>query len=125
MSTPSAKAAAFADADVFILPSFTENFGIVVAEALAAGVPVIVSNGAPWASVETQGCGWFTGTDSASLAAAMAASMRLSPAERRAMGVRGHAHVLRDFSWKQIAAQTLDYYQWLLHGGTRPEFVDV
>jgi len=120
-----AKAAAFADADVFILPSFTENFGIVVAEALAAGVPVIVSNGAPWASVETQGCGWFTGTDSASLAAAMAASMRLSPAERRAMGVRGHAHVLRDFSWKQIAAQTLDYYQWLLHGGTRPEFVDV
>jgi glycosyltransferase involved in cell wall biosynthesis len=119
------KAAAFADADVFVLPSFTENFGIVVAEALAAGVPAIVSNGAPWASIESAGCGWFTGTDAASLADAMAAAMRLSPAERRAMGARGHAHVRQNFGWERIALQASGYYQWLLNGGPRPEFVHV
>jgi glycosyltransferase involved in cell wall biosynthesis len=119
------KAAALAAADVLVLPSFSENFGIVVAEALAHGVPAIVSDGAPWASLATERCGWFTGTDTASIGAAMAEAMRLSPEERRAMGVRGHAHVQRDFGWDRIAGQTLAYYRWLLYGGARPEFVNV
>lgn len=119
-----AKAAAFADADLFILPTLSENFGIVVAEALAEGVPAIVSNGAPWESLVTEGCGWFTGTDVASIGAAMAEAMALTPEARRQMGVRGHAHVRRDFGWDGIAARTLAFYQWLLHGGPVPDFVD-
>jgi glycosyltransferase involved in cell wall biosynthesis len=118
-----AKDAAFATADLFVLPSFSENFGIVVAEALAQGVPAIVGDGAPWASLMTERCGWFTGTDPASLGAALAEAMRLSPAERRQMGERGHAHVQRSFGWAEIAAQTLAYYRWLLYGGAKPEFV--
>lgn len=120
-----AKDAAFANADLFVLPSFSENFGIVVAEALAQGVPAIVSDGAPWASLATQGCGWFTGTDAASIGAALADAMRLAPAERRQMGERGHAFVQRAFGWDGIAAQTLAYYRWLLYGGAKPEFVNV
>lgn len=120
-----AKDAAFAAADVFVLSSFSENFGIVVAEALAQGVPAIVSDGAPWASLVTERCGWFTGTDIASIGSALAEAMRLSPAQRRAMGVRGHAHVRRDFGWDGIAVQTLAYYRWLLYGGAKPEFVNV
>ncbi|MEY2884042.1 MAG: hypothetical protein RL490_1766 [Pseudomonadota bacterium] len=119
------KNAAFAAADVFVLPSFSENFGIVVAEALAQGVPAIVSDGAPWASLETEGCGWFVGTDTASIGAALLAAMRLSPAERSGMGRRGHAHVQRDFGWDPIAARTIAYYRWLLYGGAKPEFVHV
>lgn len=118
------KREAFADADLFILPTLSENFGIVVAEALAEGVPAIVSNGAPWESLVTEGCGWFTGTDAASLGAAMAEAMAMSPDARRRMGARGHAHVRRDFAWDSIAAQTLGFYQWLLHGGPVPDFVD-
>jgi glycosyltransferase involved in cell wall biosynthesis len=121
----SGKAAAFAAADVFVLPSFSENFGIVVAEALAQGVPAIVSDGTPWESLTTERCGWFTGTDSTSIGMAMAEAMRLPPGERRAMGIRGHAHILRDFGWDRIAARTLAYYRWLLYGGARPEFVNV
>lgn len=119
------KDAAFAAADLFVLPSFSENFGIVVAEALARGVPAIVSDGAPWASLETEGCGWFVGTEPASIGAALRAAMQLSPAERCAMGRRGHAHVQRDFGWDPIASQTLAYYRWLLYGGAKPEFVHV
>jgi glycosyltransferase involved in cell wall biosynthesis len=119
-----AKAAAFAEADLFVLPTLSENFGIVVAEALAEGVPAIVSNGAPWESLVTEGCGWFTGTDAASLGAAMAEAMALCPEARRQMGVRGHALVQRDFGWDGIAAKTLSFYHWLLHGGALPDFVD-
>jgi len=120
----SAKTEVFAGADLFILPSLSENFGITVAEALAQGVPAIVSNGAPWESLASERCGWFTGTDVDTLQTAMAEAMALSAAERRAMGVRGHAYIAQDFAWSAIAAKTLDFYQWLRHGGTPPDFVD-
>src|SRR5207244_4395985 len=47
----------FETADVLIAPSHTENFGIVVSDALAHGVPVIASRGTPWRRVEVHGCG--------------------------------------------------------------------
>ena len=42
---------AYQEADIFVLPTYSENFGMTVAEALAAGVPAIVSKGAPWRRV--------------------------------------------------------------------------
>jgi glycosyltransferase involved in cell wall biosynthesis len=53
-----AKAALYRQADLFVLPTFSENFGLVVAEALAYGVPVITTRGAPWADLETGGLNW-------------------------------------------------------------------
>jgi glycosyltransferase involved in cell wall biosynthesis len=46
-------------ADLFVLPTQNENFGLVVGEALAAGIPAIVTNGAPWKGLETEDCGWW------------------------------------------------------------------
>lgn len=46
-------------ADVMILPTYSENFGIVVAEALAVGVPVITTKGTPWQDLEMHNCGWW------------------------------------------------------------------
>lgn len=46
-------------ADVMILPTYSENFGIVVAEALAIGVPVITTTGTPWQDLENYNCGWW------------------------------------------------------------------
>nr|WP_310522920.1 glycosyltransferase [Polymorphobacter sp.] len=117
------KAAAFATADLFILPSFTENFGVAAAEALAHGLPVIATTGAPWECLVANQCGWHVAPDPASLAAALTKAMSLTPQERRDMGTRGHALAARDFGWDAIARDTRAYYQWLLHGGTRPDFV--
>ena len=50
----------FQQADLFILPTHSENFGIVVAEALACGTPVITTKGTPWSELESEHCGWWT-----------------------------------------------------------------
>ena len=118
------KSATFAAADLFILPTFSENFGIVVAEALAAGVPVIATTGAPWEALVTQRCGWHVAPDRDSLAKAMAAAMRMSATQRREMGQRGHAYVRDAFGWNSIARQMLGFYDWLLGKGPPQPFMD-
>lgn len=53
------------DADFMVLPTFSENFGYVIAESLACGTPVITTKGTPWEDIETWGCGrWIDRTRS-------------------------------------------------------------
>ena len=105
-----------------LLPTFSENFGVVVAEALSHGLPVITTRGAPWADLETHGCGWWIDIGVDPLAAALRQAMALSDDERRAMGERGRTYVQR-YNWADIARQTIEVYRWVLGQGPRPDCV--
>ena len=108
-------------ADVFVLPSHSENFGIVVAEALACGLPVITTHGTPWEALPAHRCGWWVANDPAALAAALREAMVLDDEARRAMGARGRALVEQKFGWPGVAEQMLAVYQWMLgRGPARP-----
>lgn len=120
-----AKSQLYGAADLFVLPTHSENFGMVVAEALAHGCPAVVSTGAPWAGLQTQRCGWWVDLDQQSLAEVLSSAMALPQASRAAMGQRGRQWMQRDFSWESVSAQMADAYQWLLGRGPRPDFVDV
>jgi glycosyltransferase involved in cell wall biosynthesis len=117
-----AKSALYRQADVFVLPSFTENFGLVVAEALAHGLPVITTQGTPWADLPAFGCGWWIGIGVEPLAEALQAALALSDAERAAMGARGLAYVRR-YDWSTIAENMAAVYRWVLEQGGKPECV--
>jgi len=81
--------------------SDSESFGLSVAEALAAGVPVVVTNRGAWAEVSAVGCGEVVSHDAPAIAAALA-RLIAHPAEARAMGERGRAWIRRTFSWDEI-----------------------
>ena len=117
------KWALYASADLFVLPTYSENFGLVVAEALAAGVPVITTTGAPWADLARVGCGWWVAPDGRALAEALRAATALPDAERAAMGARGRAHVAETYGWDRIARQMAEVYGWALGRGAMPSFV--
>ena len=109
-------------ADLFVLPTFSENFGVVVAEALTHGLPVITTRGAPWADLETYRCGWWINIGVEPLVLALRQAMSLTDNERRSMGMRGRNYVQR-YDWDSIAQQTIAVYRWVLGQGSKPDCV--
>ena len=107
-------------ASLFILPSFSENFGIVVPEALSYGVPVIASTGAPWGELPERNCGWWVDPTSASLAEALEDATQLSDAKLSQMGMNGRALVEEKYQWDSIAEKMVADYQWILGQGPKP-----
>ena len=105
------------DADVLILPSFSENFGIVVTEALAMGTPVITTTGTPWSEIRTRRCGWYVEPESRRIADALCTAMSISKEELTEMGDRGCQWVRESFAWPNIGIKMLKSYQWLLGRG--------
>ena len=109
-----------ADADLFVLPSHSENFGVVVAEALAAGIPVITTTGTPWSMLPARGAGWWVSPEVASLAMALEEATLLPAVTLRDMGQRGRALARERYDWSAIAATSGDAYRWLVQRGPVP-----
>ncbi|HTW88980.1 MAG TPA: glycosyltransferase [Candidatus Binataceae bacterium] len=101
------KERAFAESDVTIVPSYIENFAIVVAEALARERPVITSHGTPWAEVERVGCGLWVENSPSALSDAI---RRISTMPLPQMGDRGRRWMIEQFGWPAIARQMLACY---------------
>jgi glycosyltransferase involved in cell wall biosynthesis len=113
----------YGTADVFVLPTSSENFGVVVAEALACGVPVITTRAAPWSALPEHRCGWWTELGAEPLAAAIREAAGIGDDERRAMGARGRRLVEERFGWPAIARRMLAVYRWLAGDADAPEGV--
>ena len=114
---------AYASADLLVMPSHTENFGMAVAEGMSHGLPVITTHGAPWKLLEEERCGWWVPISVDGIAAALADATHRSPAELAAMGARGRQVVAERFAWDGIARQFIDCYQWLLGEREVPDCV--
>lgn len=106
-----AKTRLLSGAEFLVLPSYSENFGMVVAEALAHGLPVLATRGAPWPQLEDRRCGWWVETSTTGVEAGLRAAIEAGDAERRAMGERGQAMVRAEFSWEIIADRMAALYQ--------------
>jgi glycosyltransferase involved in cell wall biosynthesis len=118
------KTQAFLQSDLFILPTHSENFGIAIAEALAHGIPVITTHGAPWEALQTHRCGWWVPVTSEGIAAALNEAIQLDERERTLMGIRGRDWMEQQFSWPRLARQMIECYDWLLGRGDKPGCVE-
>lgn len=115
-----AKASLLRTASLFILPSHSESFGMVVAEALSFGLPVLTTQGVPWPDLERIDCGWrVPANDSAALATALTIATSLPIATRAAMGQRGLELVRSQFSWVSVAQRFLSLYASVANDPTR------
>jgi glycosyltransferase involved in cell wall biosynthesis len=112
--TGTEKLALLRDADLFVLPSYYENFGIAVAEAMAAQLPVVISDQVHiWDVIAQAEAGWVVPCEAEPLAEALAIALS-NPDTRKHRGQKAQALVRERYSWDAIATQLLRTYQNLL-----------
>ncbi|NEQ49792.1 MAG: glycosyltransferase [Leptolyngbya sp. SIO3F4] len=101
-------------ADVFVLPSYYENFGIAVAEAMMAGKPVVISDQVHiWQDIKDSQSGWVTPCEQTGLTQALIDALA-NPFERSQRGENGRQFATDNYGWDAIAARMLDTYHQLL-----------
>jgi len=108
------KERAFASADLFVIPSFLESFGMAIGEALAHGVPVLTTTGAPWPMIPGWGCGWTVTPTVEGITEGLRAATSVDLAGLIAMGKSGRELVQKDFAWANVAERFIDTYETLL-----------
>jgi glycosyltransferase involved in cell wall biosynthesis len=101
----------FMNASAFILPSYSENFGNVVAEALIHGLPVITTTGTPWSSIVANRCGWYVAPTLDALKLALAEATSSDAHTLEAMGARGRAYVTANFTLPAVRHGLLAMYR--------------
>ncbi|MDE6150612.1 MAG: glycosyltransferase [Prevotella sp.] len=98
-------------ADLFVLPTHSENFGIVVAEALACGTPVITTKGTPWHELEVYSCGWWTEIGTDATVEALRRFLQCSDVQLMEMGRNGRNLIEEKYSTKKVAEEMTELYK--------------
>jgi len=118
------KTAAYLASELFVLPTISENFGLVIGEALSHRLPVITTTGAPWPGIVEHECGWWIEPSQNALADTLRKALPLPRADLAARGERGAAWIDADFTWEAESRSLVQTYEWLLGSGAgRPDFV--
>lgn len=113
------KTAALLSADLLVLPSHSESFGMVVAEALAHARPVLTTTAVPWPGLEETGSGWRVAPTPAGLAEGLQVATALDRATLRSMGLRGRERLAPRYDWEGVAESFIEQYERLIVAGPR------
>ncbi len=100
--------------DSFVLPTRSENFSIAVQEALAAGLPIVCTKGAPWKVIAAEGAGEWVEISADAICNGLRNVLSADDLTRRKMGEAGKRIVARDFGWAGISKKLVAVYQKVL-----------
>ncbi len=114
------RAWAYANAELYVLPSHKENFGNTVQEALGSETPVVTTKQTPWTDLEKWGCGWVCADTVESIVRTLECALAESASELEAKGKIGRSIILKNFSLTQVVNEQMDVYAWL-NGGPKPD----
>lgn len=106
---------AYRRADFFFLPTYSENFGIVVAEALYAGIPVVTTKGTPWRELQERGCGMWIDVSVDACEDALRHMCSLRDNERATMGRIGRMLIEERYLWPSIGEDMKIQYEKILN----------
>jgi glycosyltransferase involved in cell wall biosynthesis len=113
---------AYGGADLFVLPTHSENFGIVIAEALSAGLPVITTDGTPWMEIQNEFAGFIISLNKKNLLLAIENFNNLKNYEKKEMSLSAK-NIAKRYTWNKSAEDMQQLYQWTLGEIKQPNFI--
>lgn len=113
----------YCESSLFVLPTHSENFGMVIAEAMSCGVPVITTNGTPWQELNELDLGWCIDLSLENLVEALTEALELGTDVLFEKGQKCSKHVYDTYQYTQVAAKNKLTYEWILGKGEKPEHV--
>ena len=108
---------------LFCLPSYSESFGMVIAEAMSCGTPVITTTNCPWNILNDTKTGWCIDLSVDNLESALREGLTMRPTDLYEMGQKASNLIYENFDYRSVTRKTLRLYEWLLNGAEKPEFV--
>ncbi len=103
-------------ADLFCLPTYSENFGIVVLEAGMVGTPVFTTTGTPWQPIADAGFGWVVAPDPANYPAVLRRFLALPDERLRALRRPFADWTRRHYAWPVLTGRYQAFYRQILEG---------
>jgi glycosyltransferase involved in cell wall biosynthesis len=104
----------FSESELFVLPTYSENFGIAIGEALAHSLPVLTTTGAPWSQLGDWQCGWQVHTSVDGLVHGLEVATSCDRATLAEMGRRGRELIASRFQWNDLVRDFTTMYEGCL-----------
>lgn len=113
----------YCESSLFVLPTYSENFGMVIAEAMSCGVPALTTNGTPWQELNENNLGWCVDLNIENIAKAISDAIDLGQGKLFEMGQRSSKHIHDTYQYTEVAKRNAKVYYWLANGGIKPVWV--
>ncbi len=113
----------YCESSVFVLPTYSENFGMVIAEAMSCGVPVITTNGTPWQELNEVNLGWCIDLSEDNLTKVLIEAIELGLEKLFIKGQSASKHIYNTYQYTEVAKKNLTVYEWILNGIEKPSWV--
>jgi glycosyltransferase involved in cell wall biosynthesis len=102
-------------ADIFVLPTFNEGFGLTVLEAYRQKVPVITTAATPFEEIKKQNLGWYIKPTKEDLINAIDEALNCEKRELRELGMKGYSWVEKNYTSRSVKEKYTELYGWLLN----------
>jgi glycosyltransferase involved in cell wall biosynthesis len=104
---------------LLVLPSYSENFGNIIAESLACETPVLTTTNTPWEELFEFNCGWYIELGVNHLKIAIENAIAKSDSELLTMGLNGRKLIENKYDYRVIANTFKDLYMHVLHNSDK------
>lgn len=113
----------YSESQLFVFPTYSENFGMVIAEAMSVGLPVITTKGTPWEILNQTKSGWWIDLSINNLTASLEDALSRPSEELFDMGQKASQVVRKNFEFMDVAERMMKAYEWALGLIDKPDFI--